>query len=46
MQNCRSNFVLFLGVNESNSHSYLTNSQYGKSAKEQASMYSLFLYYS
>jgi len=44
MQNWRSNFVLFQGVNEANSHSYLTISQRRKRAKEQAKMYKLFLY--
>jgi len=37
-------FVLFQGVNEANSLSYLTSLQRKKRAKEQAKMDSLFLY--
>jgi len=37
-------FVLFQGVNEANSPNYLTSLQRRKRAKEQAKMYSLFLY--
>jgi hypothetical protein len=36
--------VLFQGVNESNSNSYLSILQREKSAKEQDKMYQLFLY--